>query len=119
MNEEYISVSDIKPFLKNINILLIIVNSLIDHERMNDDFLLFQAADHTGSVHLSCPNEIGKFLKPGDIVRIKSGYSATVKGSLQLNAGRVGSIKRVGSYFLCFSEKPNMSTVDMNKKTTE
>ena len=115
MSDDYVSVIDLKPFMKNLNILLIILSRLEEHEQTNENFLLFHAADATGSVYLSCPYEIGKHLKFADIVRIKGGYCATVKGSLQLNAGRTGAIKRVGEYFLAFSEKPNISTLELDK----
>jgi hypothetical protein len=79
---------------------------------------LFLTADETGAVHLSCPTqEYGRHLKPSDIVVIRGGYSAIAKNCLQLNAGRTGSIRRIGEYYMTFSDGNNISKIDLNKIT--
>ncbi len=38
MSDDYVSVIDLKPFMKNLNILLIILSRLEEHEQTNETF---------------------------------------------------------------------------------
>ena len=40
-------------------------------------------------------------------------YVAITKSQMQLNLGRIAKIKRIGEYFMTFTENPNFSKMDL------
>jgi len=66
-------------------------------------------ADGTGCVDLSLWDTNAEWLQPGDIIRLRGGYSTIFKGQLILYGGRHGSVERVGEFTMGFVESPNMS----------
>ncbi len=56
-----------------------------------------KVADPTGSINVTVWNELGDFLAPGDIYRMRNGYSSVYKGSLTMSIGKVnGEILKTG-----------------------
>lgn len=108
VSENWITVKDLRPFLKNIDIQIIVIKKL-DPEKTGDNFITFHVADLSGSVFLSIPIESAYNIGPSDILRITGGYIAMIRSQMQLNLGKMGKLKRIGRYFMAFSEQPNLS----------
>ncbi|VDK57524.1 unnamed protein product [Cylicostephanus goldi] len=67
-------------------------------------------ADPSGSIIFSIMNaEIQDLFEPGDIVKIKNGFTNIYRGMLNLSCGRQGEFMKSGDFMLVYSETPNMS----------
>eukprot|EP00026_Physarum_polycephalum_P019153 Phypoly_transcript_21024.p1 GENE.Phypoly_transcript_21024~~Phypoly_transcript_21024.p1 ORF type:complete len:216 (+),score=39.38 Phypoly_transcript_21024:83-649(+) len=98
--------------MKHINCVFIVVEKG-PITKTKDDHTIYQAlvADYTGSINTSLWDTIGEQVQPGDIIRLKGGYSTLYKNSLMLYPGKKGSTDRIGDFTLVFSETPNMSNI--------
>eukprot|EP01132_Coremiostelium_polycephalum_P006761 gene6761-8385_t len=52
---------------------------------------------------------IGEQVQPGDILRLKGGYSTIYIDLLNLYVGKVGQIEKIGEFTFNFVENPNLS----------
>lgn len=85
----------------------------VSHQtREGEQVRTFKVADKTGSINLCIFGEMGGYLKPGDIIRVR-GYASLFKGSLTAYVGKTGEIRRVGEFCLPISEVPNMSEMNL------
>lgn len=69
---KYVKVADLRPYMKGINIVVIVLEKGTV-TKTKDDNLLAHAlvADATGSVHLSLWDTHADWLNQGDIIRIR------------------------------------------------
>ncbi|GBP36083.1 SOSS complex subunit B homolog [Eumeta japonica] len=107
---DFIQLKDLKPGLKNINIVIIVLEvgppTLTKEQR---EVRTLRVADQTASANLSVWDEPGALLQPGDIVRITRGYAALWRGALTLYSGKNGDIQKIGEFCMLFNEQLNMS----------
>lgn len=55
-----------------------------------------KVADSTGSITLTVWNDVGNYIKPGDIWRLTNGQMGCWKGAMTLNVGRTGVLVKTG-----------------------
>lgn len=110
-----IAIKDIRPGLKNINVVFIVLevgNATLTKE--NREVRTFKVADQTAAINVSIWGEPGNLLVPGDIVRLTKGYSVIWRQCLTLYSGKNGEIHKVGDFCLIFNEQLNMSEPNPN-----
>ncbi|XP_030034096.2 SOSS complex subunit B homolog [Manduca sexta] len=109
-NIEYVQIKDLKPGMKNINAVFIVLEvgppTLTKEAR---EVRTLRVADATASVNLSVWDEPGALLQPGDIVRLTRGYASLWRAALTLYSGKSGDIQKVGEFCMLFNEQVNMS----------
>lgn len=66
-------------------------------------------ADPTGSINMSVWNDLGEFVSPGDIYRLRNGSTTVFKGQLAIAVGKSGEMLKTGEFLLAYSEVPDMS----------
>ncbi|GAU99023.1 hypothetical protein RvY_10084 [Ramazzottius varieornatus] len=108
------ALKDFKPSSKNINFITMVLEPIgvLHQTREGEQVRTFKVADKTGSINLCIFGEMGGYLKPGDIIRVR-GYASLFKGSLTAYVGKTGEIRRVGEFCLPISEVPNMSEMNL------
>ncbi|OQV18527.1 putative SOSS complex subunit B1-A [Hypsibius exemplaris] len=108
------AVRDMKPSTKNVNFIVMVLEPVGFTHRTKDgpEVKTFKVADRTGSINLCVFGENASYLKPGDIVRVKQGYSSLFRNSLTAYVGKIGELKRVGEFCFIISEEPNMSEIN-------
>jgi replication factor A1 len=99
--ETYTKVGNLKPSLRNLNIVVKVVDlgepRGVHSRKTGSEHRVAEAlvGDETGSVLLSLwDDQINRFLS-GDVVEIKNGYTSLFHGSLRLNIGRYGEAAKV------------------------
>lgn len=110
MNVDYTNIRDLKPGMKNLNLIFII----LDMGRPNvtkegHEVRSCKVADKSGSVNVSLWDEPGQLLQSGDICKLTKGYVSLWKGCLTLYSGKGGDVLKIGEFCLVFSECPFMS----------
>ncbi|CAH0403277.1 unnamed protein product [Chilo suppressalis] len=109
-NLEYVQIKDLKPGMKNINAVFIVLEvgppTLTKEAR---EVRTLRVADASASVNLSVWDEPGALLQPGDIVRLTRGYASLWRFALTLYSGKSGDIQKVGEFCMLFNEQVNMS----------
>ncbi|XP_041989115.1 SOSS complex subunit B homolog [Aricia agestis] len=107
---EYVQIKDLKPGLKNINAVFIVLDvgppTLTKEAR---EVRTLRVADASACVNLSVWDEPGALLQPGDIVRLTRGYASLWRSALTLYSGKSGDIQKVGEFCMLFNEQVNMS----------
>ncbi|KAM3955818.1 SOSS complex subunit B homolog [Aphomia sociella] len=107
---EYVQIKELKPGMKNINAVFIVLEvgppTLTKEAR---EVRTLRVADATASVNLSVWDEPGALLQPGDIVRLTRGYASLWRAALTLYSGKSGDIQKVGEFCMLFNEQVNMS----------
>lgn len=112
---ENIAIKDIRPGLKNINVVFIVLEvgpATVTKE--NREVRTFKVGDPTASINVSVWDEPGKLLVPGDIVRLTKGYASVWRSCLTLYSGKNGDIHRIGDFCMNFNELLNMSEPNIN-----
>lgn len=109
-----IAIKDIRPNLKNINVVFIILEvGAATVTKENRVVRTFKVGDPTACINVSVWDEPGKdysnLLVPGDIVRLTKGYAAIWRHCLTLYSGKNGDINKVGEFCMNFNEHMNMS----------
>jgi hypothetical protein len=74
-----------------------------------NDVRTIRVADHTGSINMSVWNDLGEYVTPGDIYRLRNGSTTVYKGQLALAVGKAGEMLKTGEFLLAYSELPDMS----------
>ncbi|KAL4655608.1 SOSS complex subunit B1-A-like [Arapaima gigas] len=118
-------VKDIKPGLKNLNVIFIVLETGCRVTKTKDghEVRTCKVADKTGSISISVWDEIGGLIQTGDIIRLTKGYASVFKGCLTLYTGRGGELQKIGEFCMVYSEVPNFSEpnpeylAQMNKTT--
>lgn len=110
MYTDCIAIKDIKPGLKNINVMFIVLEvGAATVTKENREVRNFKVADQTACINVSVWDEPGKLLVPGDIVRLTKGYASVWRHCLTLYSGKNGDIHKIGEFCLTFNEQLNMS----------
>lgn len=105
-----VNIRDIKPGMKSLNVLFIVLEiGRPNTTKDGHEVRTCKVADRSASINLSVWDEPGHFLQQGDICRLSKGYASMWKGCLTLYTGKGGEIQKVGEFCLAFSEIPNMS----------
>lgn len=101
MNElSFSKVSDLKPYLKNINIVVKCDSISAEREvisKMTGESLRVADAlvgDETGCVYLTLWNDEIDKVVPGQVYVLRNVYTTVYRNSLRLNVGRHGVIER-------------------------
>ncbi|GAB6019046.1 SOSS complex subunit B2 [Chamberlinius hualienensis] len=115
MNLEFASIKDLKPGMKNLNMIFIV----LDMGRSNitkegHEVRTCKVADKSGAVNMSMWDEPGQLLQSGDICRLTKGYTAMWKACLTLYMGKGGELLKIGEFCLVFSETPFMSEPNLD-----
>lgn len=107
---ELIAIKDIRPGLKNLNVIFIILE--VGHPTVtkeNREVRTCKVADATASINVSIWDEPGKLIAPGDIVCLTKGYASVWRNCLTLYSGKNGDIQKIGEFCMVFNEQVNMS----------
>ncbi|XP_006878993.1 PREDICTED: SOSS complex subunit B2 [Elephantulus edwardii] len=103
-------IKDIKPGLKNLNVIFIVLEiGRVTKTKDGHEVTSCKVADKTGSITISVWDEIGSLIQPGDIIRLTRGYASMWKGCLTLYTGRGGELQKIGEFCMVYSEVPNFS----------
>ncbi|KAJ7345522.1 hypothetical protein JRQ81_001472 [Phrynocephalus forsythii] len=109
-NETYLFIKDIKPGLKNLNVVFIVLEiGRVTKTKDGHEVRSCKVADKTGSITISVWDELGSLIQPGDIIRLTKGYASLWKGCLTLYTGRGGELQKIGEFCMVYSEVPNFS----------
>uniref|UniRef100_A0A452IRS9 SOSS complex subunit B2 n=1 Tax=Gopherus agassizii TaxID=38772 RepID=A0A452IRS9_9SAUR len=109
-NDTYHFIKDIKPGLKNLNVVFIVLEiGRVTKTKDGHEVRSCKVADKTGSITISVWDEIGTLIQPGDIIRLTKGYASLWKGCLTLYTGRGGELQKIGEFCMVYSEVPNFS----------
>ncbi|XP_067385756.1 SOSS complex subunit B1 [Emydura macquarii macquarii] len=103
-------VKDIKPGLKNLNLIFIVLETgRVTKTKDGHEVRTCKVADKTGSINISVWDDVGNLIQPGDIIRLTKGYASIFKGCLTLYTGRGGDLQKIGEFCMVYSEVPNFS----------
>ncbi|KAI2663293.1 SOSS complex subunit B2 [Labeo rohita] len=109
-NENVCLIKDLKPGLKNINLVFIVLETgRVSKTKDGHEVRSCKVADRTGSITISVWDEVGSLIQTGDIIRLNRGYASLFKGCLTLYIGRTGDLQKIGEFCMIFSEVPNFS----------
>ncbi|KAM9380504.1 SOSS complex subunit B2 [Phaethornis superciliosus] len=109
-SDTYHLIKDIKPGLKNLNVIFIVLEiGRVTKTKDGHEVRSCKVADKTGSITISVWDEIGSLIQPGDIIRLTKGYASLWKGCLTLYTGRGGELHKIGEFCMVYSEVPNFS----------
>lgn len=105
-------IKDLRPGMKNLQIIFIVLDTDSDKPTKTKDgheVRSCKVADKTGCINMSLWDELGEIVQSGDIIRLTKGYSSLYRNHLTLYSGQAGKLQKVGEYTMIFSETPNMS----------
>jgi hypothetical protein len=125
MENEYTSnkkICDIKPYDKNIDIKILVLQLLSRNKSKNDiKITTFLVADYSGSINCNFFEDVGEMINEGDILFLKSAYASIFKNNLILYTSRpgFGQIIKLGEYFMLYTEIPNLSVVNWRREIDE
>lgn len=109
-NGECIAIKDIKPGLKNINVIFIVLEiGTATVTKENREVRNFKVGDHTACINVSIWDEPGKLIAPGDIIKLTKGYASIWRHCLTLYSGKNGEVYKIGEFCMTFNEAVNMS----------
>uniref|UniRef100_A0A6P4E577 SOSS complex subunit B homolog n=1 Tax=Drosophila rhopaloa TaxID=1041015 RepID=A0A6P4E577_DRORH len=109
-NVDCIPIKDIKPGLKNINVIFIVLEvGVATVTKENREVRNFKVGDPTACINVSIWDEPGKLIAPGDIVRLTKGYASIWRHCLTLYSGKNGEVCKIGEFCMIFNEAVNMS----------
>lgn len=85
MAQDCIFIKDIRAGLKNINVIFIVLDTgPLTVTKENREVRSFKVGDPTACINVSLWDEPGKFLVPGDIVKMTKGYASVWRNCLTL-----------------------------------
>uniref|UniRef100_A0A6J0T100 SOSS complex subunit B1 isoform X2 n=1 Tax=Pogona vitticeps TaxID=103695 RepID=A0A6J0T100_9SAUR len=68
-------VKDIKPGLKNLNLIFIVLETgRVTKTKDGHEVRTCKVADKTGSINISVWDDVGNLIQPGDIIRLTKGF---------------------------------------------
>lgn len=115
MYTDNIAIKDIRPGLKNINVVFIVLEvGAATTTKDNREVRTFKVGDPSACINVSVWDEPGKLLVPGDIVRLTKGYASVWRQCLTLYSGKHGDVHKIGDFCLNFNEQVNMSEPNPN-----
>ncbi|KJH47371.1 hypothetical protein DICVIV_06534 [Dictyocaulus viviparus] len=110
-NEGYVKIASLVPQMNSINTYGIVLENHPARRLANGNLVLsMRIADPSGSIIFTIMNaEVQDLFEPGDIIKIKNGFTNVHRGMLNLSCGRQGEFVKSGDFMLIYSETPNMS----------
>ena len=109
-NGECMAIKDIKPGLKNINVIFIVLDiGAATVTKENREVRNFKVGDHSACINVSIWDEPGKLIIPGDIIKLTKGYASIWRHCLTLYSGKNGEVYKIGEFCMTFNEAVNMS----------
>lgn len=118
MDNNYVQIKDMRPGLKNINVVFIVLE--VGHPTVtkeNREVRTFKVADQSACINASVWDEAGQLLVPGDIVRLTKGYVALWRNCLTLYTAKGGDLQKIGEFCMVFNEQLNMSEPNQSPLT--
>ncbi|KAM9953150.1 hypothetical protein ACTFIR_008211 [Dictyostelium discoideum] len=109
-----IKVNEIKPYSKNINCVFIVLDKGPPTKKKEGTIYQVLVADSTASINMTVWDALGEQIQPGDILRLKGGYSNIYIELLNLYVGKTGIIEKIGEFTFPFVEAPNLSSTLWN-----
>lgn len=109
-SSDCILIKDIKPGLKNINVVFIVLevgSTTVTKE--NREVRNFKVSDSSACINASIWDDPGKYIVPGDIIKLTKGYASVFRHCLTLYSGKSGELLRIGEFCMQFNENLNMS----------
>mmetsp|Transcript_6460 Transcript_6460/g.9599 ORF Transcript_6460/g.9599 Transcript_6460/m.9599 type:complete len:139 (+) Transcript_6460:3-419(+) len=105
------SVESVTPNEKHIELRVILLERLSTIELKSGDVIYqFLVADQTGCIKCNFFGEVGRQLKPSDILYMTGLYATLYKETtLTLYTGKRSKVYKIGEFFMLFSEEKNMS----------
>ncbi|KAM6994083.1 SOSS complex subunit B1 [Passerculus sandwichensis] len=92
-------VKDVKPGLKNLNLIFIVLETgRVTKTKDGHEVRTCKVADKSGSINISVWDDVGNLIQPGDIIRLTKGYASVFKGCLTLYTGRGGDLQKIGDF---------------------
>ncbi|MBN3282968.1 SOSB2 protein, partial [Polyodon spathula] len=92
-NEAVVLIKEVKPGLKNLNIVFIVLETgRVTKTKDGHEVRSCKVADKSGSITISVWDELGTLIQPGDIIRLTRGSSGS-KQVTGCNTGRVTKTK--------------------------
>jgi ssDNA-binding replication factor A large subunit len=99
--------------MKNLNCTFIVLQrGSTTKTKDGNTVVQYLVADASGSIQASFWDEKAEALQPGDIFRVKGGYTTIFKTSMVLYCSRNGVLERLGEFTMVFTEEPKMSEVE-------
>ena len=114
---EYMKVGSLKPNFTSVNTIVKVISvgspRTIISRRDGRERIIAEAlvGDETASVILTLRDDQINILETNDVVEIRNGYTTLYKGSLRLNVGRNGEIKKVDKEVKSVNTKNNLSRI--------
>lgn len=110
-DSKFTYIKDLIPAMPRVNVQFIILDVGAPRQtKSGGEVRTIRVADKTGSVNVAIWNEIGSYLRSGDICRLINGFTSVHHNSLCLTCGRFSELQKVGEFCMTFSEVPFMST---------
>ncbi|XP_014247692.1 SOSS complex subunit B1 [Cimex lectularius] len=109
-----ILIKDLRPGMKNMNLTVIVLdvgNPIPVKER---EVRTLKVADTSACINLCLWDDPGRYLYPGDIVRLTKAHVNMFRSCLTLYSGKAGDIDKLGEFCMVFNEQLNMSEPNMN-----
>ncbi|EGC37761.1 hypothetical protein DICPUDRAFT_76639 [Dictyostelium purpureum] len=110
----FIKVNEIKPYTKNINCVFIVLDKGLPTKKKEGTIFQVLVADSSAAINMTLWDVIGEQVQPGDILRLKGGYSNIYIDLLNLYVGKTGLIEKIGEFTFPFVEAPNLSATLWN-----
>ena len=105
----FTKINKLEPFMKGINVTCMVIEKVdVTWTKDNHAVHVLRVADETGSILFALYDQPGSDAKPGDILRITSGFVILFKKHMRL-ACRNGSVVRTGRVCMSFKKEPDMS----------
>ncbi|KYH40762.1 MAG: OB-fold nucleic acid binding domain [Candidatus Bathyarchaeota archaeon B26-2] len=114
---EYTKVGNLKPNFVDVNAIVKVVSvgspRTVVSRRSGREHRIAEAlvGDETGSVVLTLRDEMTNMLGADEVIEIRGGYTTLYKGSLRLNVGRDGDIRKVDVEIANVNTKNNLSQI--------
>lgn len=114
---------ELKPFLKNVNVKVIVLRKrigsimisnltcLVEEKPTKDGHVVvsLQVADESGSAILTLWDEQGSSVLPGDILLVASGFITMFQNEIRIGC-KLGTVVRLGRFTMQFSDRPDHSS---------
>ncbi|KAF2068789.1 hypothetical protein CYY_009891 [Polysphondylium violaceum] len=107
----FLKIIEIKPFNKNINCVFIVLDKGQGIKKKEGTIFQVLVADSTAAINMTLWDVIGEQVQPGDILRLKGGYSTIYIDLQNLYVGKAGLIEKIGEFNMNFVEHPNLSSI--------
>ncbi|KAH7731037.1 hypothetical protein AAVH_02086 [Aphelenchoides avenae] len=103
-------INQLQPGMKNVNTGFIVLDVGVPRKTsQGNEVRTIRIADHTGSINMSVWNDLGEFVSPSDIFRVRNGCTVVHKGCLAFSLPKSGEMLKTGEFLMAYSDHPDMS----------